>query len=355
MWEKGRGLQSYPGQSISSHWGAAAARHLWHLSSLKSFNQTGKLSSDLAKAVDQGLEIAKDVTAVSKTEWPPSKIVSCEDAYMVVRSGAAERLDEAISFVRAFVEAGKFDQPEKPGANPYYGGAVAQRQQAAYAAAVLFRSKQSSDMKHAIKLADFVTKQFTECGRLYSTVDSAAVIALLSELRQRSFGSGGKVEINGGKAISSDAIDWSETIKSIKVLEGVMTVQVGRLVEEDWSKFSSNVDIAVSLIKDKAVGKKFKLSDSAELVVTISGGYKEGDILWVCLPEALSRIFGGGQVKMFSLDFAGAKELSVPLAATGLTVAMDGETRPQHLAVCLRNMFEEERCGNPGLIPITVT
>jgi hypothetical protein len=126
-------------------------------------------------------------------------------------------------------------------------------------------------------------------------------------------------------------------------------------VEEDWSKFSSQVDISVSVIKDKSAQRKLKLSDSADLVVTISGGYKEGDLLWVCLPESVSRIFGGGQVKMFSIDFAGAKEVSIPLAATGLTMGMDGETRSQHLAVCLRNMFEEERCGNPGLIPITVT
>jgi hypothetical protein len=355
MWEKGRGLQAYPGQQISPHWGAAAARHLWHLSSLKSFARSGKLSSDLAKAVDQGLEIAKDVTAVSKAQWPPSKIVTCEDAYMVVRCGVAERLDEAISFVRTFVAAGNFDKPDQLPANPFYGGAVLQRQQAAYAAAVLFRSNQTADMKRAIKLADFVTKQFNESGRLYSTVDSAASIALLSELRQRSFGSGGKVEINGGAAISSDAANSSETIKSIKVLEGVLTVQVSRLVEEDWSKFSSQVDISVSVIKDKSAQRKLKLSDSADLVVTISGGYKEGDLLWVCLPEAVSRIFGGGQVKMFSIDFAGAKELSISLAATGLTKGMDGETRPQHLAVCLRNMFEEERCGNPGLIAITVT
>ena len=354
MWEKGQGLRAYPGRELSPHWGAAAARHLWHLSSLKSFAGSGKMSSDLAKAVNQGLEIAKDVTAVHKMEWPPSKIVSCEDAYMVVRSQVAERLDEAVSFVRTFVEAGNFDKPEKLPANPYYGGAVLQRQQAAYAAAVLFRSKQTADMRHAIKLADLVTRQFNESGRLYSTVDSAAAIALLSELRQRSFGSGGKVEINGGSASLADTADASETIKSIKVLEGVLAVQVSRLVEEDWSKFSSNADISVALMKDKSAQRKLKLSDNADLVVTIAGGYKEGDVLWVCLPEALSRIFGGGQVKMFSMDFAGAKEVSIPLAATGLTRGMDGEIHPQHMAVCLRNMFEEERLGNPGLIAITV-
>jgi hypothetical protein len=88
--------------------------------------------------------------------------------------------------------------------------------------------------------------------------------------------------------------------------------------------------------------------------VTIEGGYKPGDILWVALPDALSRVVGGGQVKQFSVDFEGQTTLRVPLAATGVTVGKTGQPGPARFAVCVRNMFEEERGGSPGTIEVTV-
>jgi len=79
-----------------------------------------------------------------------------------------------------------------------------------------------------------------------------------------------------------------------------------------------------------------------------------GDLLWVALPDALSRVVGGGQVKLFALDFAGANELRVSLAATGTTEGINHALQEQSLAICVRNMFNEERAGNPGLIKISV-
>lgn len=86
----------------------------------------------------------------------------------------------------------------------------------------------------------------------------------------------------------------------------------------------------------------------------LESGYKPGDLLWVCLPDALSRVVGGGQVKRFSLDFQGNDTLRVSLAATGVTVDRHGQPAPARFAVCVRNMFEEERGGNQGLLEVTV-
>jgi hypothetical protein len=44
----------------------------------------------------------------------------------------------------------------------------------------------------------------------------------------------------------------------------------------------------------------------------------------------------------------------VSLAATGVTVGPTGESAPARFAVCVRNMFEEERGGNPGVLEVTV-
>jgi hypothetical protein len=108
------------------------------------------------------------------------------------------------------------------------------------------------------------------------------------------------------------------------------------------------------LEKNNRAYRQFNVGDEINLKVKIEGGYKVGDLLWVCLPEALSRIIGGGQVKKFSIDFEGKDEVSVPLAATSITVNRDGGISPQHFAVCVRNMFEEERVGSPGLLDVSV-
>ena len=49
-------------------------------------------------------------------------------------------------------------------------------------------------------------------------------------------------------------------------------------------------------------------------------------------------------MKQFSLDFAGKNNLSIPLVVTSKIAGK------QHFALCVRNMFEEERAANPGLL-----
>jgi hypothetical protein len=106
--------------------------------------------------------------------------------------------------------------------------------------------------------------------------------------------------------------------------------------------------------RNGAPTRRLNALDAAELVVKIESGYKPGDLCWICLPDALSRVVGGGQVKRFSVDFCGQNEIRVPIAATGVTVGANGQEAPAHFAVCVRNMFEEERGGNPGFLEITV-
>ena len=60
-------------------------------------------------------------------------------------------------------------------------------------------------------------------------------------------------------------------------------------------------------------------------------------------------------MKRFAVDFAGQRKLRVSLAATGVTVGPNGESAPARFAVCVRNMFEEERGGNPGVLEVTVS
>ena len=54
----------------------------------------------------------------------------------------------------------------------------------AYAAAALLATKERSDLRLAIAATNYLTSQFNEEGRLYSTVDTAACLALLLGLRE---------------------------------------------------------------------------------------------------------------------------------------------------------------------------
>jgi hypothetical protein len=130
-------------------------------------------------------------------------------------------------------------------------------------------------------------------------------------------------------------------------------VQVAKEIIEDWSKFSAGVPMRLSLEKNGQPTRSLSSGDSVELRVVLEEGYKDGDLLWVCLPDALSRVIGGGQVKLFSVDFKGKSEVKINLAATGITVGAE-DSGSQKYAVCVRNMFNEERAGSPGLQEVTV-
>ncbi|MEM4251500.1 MAG: hypothetical protein QW828_06690 [Candidatus Bathyarchaeia archaeon] len=144
-------------------------------------------------------------------------------------------------------------------------------------------------------------------------------------------------------------------ISSIEVLEGTVLVEVHRIVEVDWSRFASNVQVRVSLEQNGQARRSFTTAETLNLRVQLQDGYQTGDLVWVCLPEALSRLVGGGQVKLFSIDFKGNQEVSIPLVTTSVTVNQDGQPGLQHFCVCVRNMFEEERVGNPGPLELSVT
>lgn len=354
LWEKGKGLRLYPDMPVNPPFSALAAQHLWHLQTLKAMTSGAKISKRLLEAIEKGLEIAADVSAALKIEYPPKKIQTCEQAYLVTQQTESVRINEAIEFIKAYLDdqrnsAFLQDRPEELGISVYA------RQQSAYAAAVLLKSRALRDRQVALKLADSVTRAFNNTGGLYSTVDSAAAIALLSELKKLNFSSSGIVSINGGPPIATDMVAPDMSIQKIEIVEGGVAVYARTLIEEDWSKLNSQTNITVELLNKEKVGQRnLKLADSVDLIVTIDDDYKDGDLLWVYLPEALSRIFGGVQVKMFSIDFKGQKQISISLAATGSSVNDSGEVKSQYLSICLRNMFNEERCGNPGLLPVTV-
>ena len=355
MWLKGKGFKSYPHTENvpNDYYGKAASRYLFNLESLRQISAS--IGPDLKSNLVKGLEMAKDTSAAYNFSWPPTEIQSCSDAYSVLVFGNGNGdSNKALNYVRGHLEQAESlkDYLASLPANPFCGAKVNARIQASYAAACLLRSGQPNDKRNALELTNTVISEFNESGRLYSTMDSTAAVALMTELMAAKVTGGGEVEIDGARISVAEAFDFPGTINSIKVLEGIAAVECQKEVIEDWNQYASTVKARIGLSKNGQIKQAFATGDTIELEVSLEEEYQDGDLLWVCLPDSLSRVTGGGQVKLFSMDFKGKSKLSIPLAATGRTGNNGKE--PQKFAVCVRNMFNEDRVGSPGLMEVRV-
>lgn len=353
MWLRSRGFKMYPDfrDEPNAYYGAKAARYLWNLALLEDF-ASGALSPALARGIDDGLTMASDATAAYDIEWPPKKPASCEDAYAAIRFGKGTPPSSLIELARKTGERLVAREASYDGAPV---GAVATRAEAAYAAAILLRAGGASERQLALSCANVVVSALGDEGRLYSTIDSVAAIALMAELSAaKVVGGGGEVELDGKRARVSEASGSSASPRKVRALDSVVSVLVTRVLEEDWESLRGDVPLRISLSKGMTAARSFSAGDALDLLVTLEAGYKPGDLIWICLPDALSRVVGGGQVKRFSVDLEGRTQLSVPLAATGVTKNKEGAEAPQKFSVCLRNMFEEERASSVGLLDVTV-
>ena len=343
MWLPGRGFKMYPDShnSPNEYWGTKAALYLQQLA-------LAPREGELGEAVAEALKMANDACRAYGLQWPPPSPRTCEQAYALARFGQEPAaLTAAIRLINGQLH------PQgglPPGA---LGGMVGMRAEGAYAAACLLRAGQG-ELGRALNLTNEVVKHLGPSGRLYSTVDSVAAIALMMELRAAGVvnegTAAGTVKVNGRQMPLSEATRLVEQIEEVEAGQGVVAVEVTRLIEENWEDFAAGVSLRVALERDGKARRTVCAGDALDLHVTIDEGYKAGDLLWVCLPDCLSRVVGGGQVKRFSVDFEEQPELRIPLAVTGVT-----PHGRQHFAVCLRNMFEEERAGSPGLLDVTVS
>ena len=360
----GGGFCMYPpeeGQTskVDTHY---APRGIQHLLNLPGAERSGIQEPALLEILRDIHALAKKGAAYYKLEVLPRAIHDCHDAYQVMtRSDAPRERDKAAAYAREklkekdgrmYVAVGE----RAPHFN-LYGQAVAQRQETAYAAATLLVGGQNADLPMAIAATNYLTSQLNEEGRLYSTVDTAACLALLLALREAGVvatGDGGSVAINGQQMKLAEALAYGEKVESIRCIEGVIAAQITSEVIEDWSSLKSALPVEVRLERDGRAQQRFKVGDALELVLSVPR-YEAGMVAHVCLPDALARIVGGGQVKRFSLDFSEKRTLRVPLAATGATSFPGAkQAGAQHWAVIVRNMFKEEQVGNPGLLKVVV-
>ncbi|MHB2015522.1 MAG: tetratricopeptide repeat protein [Candidatus Xenobia bacterium] len=337
----GRGFKFYPEAPAvpNTPYGRKAAINLRYLAVLQ---DAPHLTPALRAGIEDAIRMAEDALNAYGESWPDSKTDTPEAAYMALRFSPDTRVrEQAVASARRHAAA----IPK--------GKAVERRIDSAYCAATLQRAR--VDLPRALQLANEVFKDLRPDGNLHSTIDSVAAISLMAELQATGIGSKATAEINGRLVSTDQVLESAEPVREVVAKDGVVAIEVLRVVEEDWSRFSATVPLTVTLEKQGHPGRRFKVGDAVDLVVRLEGGYQAGDLVWFCLPDALTRVVGGGQVKRFAVDFAGSSQVRVPLVATNPTVDGRGEPGPQRWAVCVQNMYDEERAGNPGLLEVTVT
>jgi hypothetical protein len=353
-----------------------------HLLTLPSAERADSASKALRTILADIRAMALDAAAYYKIAYPPREIQDCHAAYQVLVNASAQvDKDKAAAFVRRrLTEHGGqtyVDVPVDQAAYRLGGQAVATRAETAYAAAALLATKEPADLARAIAATNYLTSQLNEEGRFYSTIDTAAGLALLLGLREAGIVTGGdtgRVVVNGQEMSLAHALTMQDKVEALRCIEGVIAAQVTSEVIEDWRTFKSQLPVTARLEREGQVQERFKVGDALDLVISVPR-YEPGLVAHVCLPDALARVVGGGQVKRFSLDFCEQNSLRIPLAVVGTThlpMIKDGEAENtllqwsgiadrnndtasvQHWAVIVRNMFKEEQIGNPGLLEVTV-
>ncbi len=339
MRARGKGFYLYPAvRTVSDYYSRLTVRYLWTLRQLQGLEG---LPASLRRAAAEGVSLADAAGKDHEITPAPRAPMTIAEAYAAATAEGGDR-GAARSFLAEQIRVEGKEVTLKR-----YDHAVANRAALAYGAAALIAL---GDLKRGLTIANAVTRQLNEQGALYSTVDSVAALALLIELRKARVlaEGGGRLKVNGREMSAVQAAELGDQVESAEVLEGVAAVEVCLRREEDWSSFGSDVPLQVGL-RGSATGARInavKPGQRVDLRVELPEGYTPGDLVHVTLPAALSRIEAGAKVKRFSVDFEGKSELSLPLVATSKV------TGKQHFAVCLRNMFEEERAASPGLLVI---
>ncbi|TNE47371.1 MAG: hypothetical protein EP343_19545 [Deltaproteobacteria bacterium] len=357
MWLKGRGFRMYPNSppEPNAYWGPLASNYLRYVALLQEIEPDG-CSPALMEAVEACLVMAKDTAKGYKQTWPPEKARTPEQAYAMFRFGQDEATQQrALQWADQQARKLLDTKPMSTSLMPWMSGAVGFRTQDAYLAATLFAGGQDEHRDSALRLTNRVVDALDENGRLYSTTDSVAAIALFLALNKL-----GLLDRPGHVRLDQQSLSLEEALQSphqpseMECSSGLVLVEVVRRHEERWDAFSSDVPLSVHLEQEGKTVQRCAPGETLTLVVELTQGYHDGDLLWVCLPDSLARLSGGGQVKRFSVDFQGESHVRVPLAAVAPTGVDGDELLSHHYAVCVRNMFTQERVGNPGLLRVTV-
>lgn len=335
MWMEGQGFSLYPNPlSVNKYWGKTASEHLLKLDLFTELKKSRRYKNVTARALEMARDCGRSFTLKRR-----SVIKSAEKAYgvLALESSSVDEREKAESYI--------FSALSKIGKRSVN---VADRAERAFIAASLLRMKTETALSSACRVYNDLSQHLTEAGRLYSSYDSIALLILLWELERRGIGHIGaegktKVRVDGELvSLSENGVESCDGFNCIEVLTGAVIVEQSKRRTLSWDKLTSNFKTKITL--RGAQGRpSYRVGDRITLNCAISKGYVPGDLIHVSLPACLSRQVGGGQIREFSIDFKGRSQLIIPLFVNDSTRDSKGRLGTQSIALCVRNMFDEDR------------
>lgn len=322
-----QGFYYYNGGTSFNYWASkVAGKRIGLISKIL----PSKLPSDVQKAVNSLLEmgrVAENHVSTDNSGWYQSYFTASEqekkyfDGDFKESEKTAEKLLalDPVSFSRAKAEAG-------------------------FCAASLIKAKK---LDIGIDLANAVARSMKGGNGWHGTCDLLAYMFMVLELKDSGIVSGGKaskLKVNGKTVTLEDAIA-TDDVNDVEATTGPVALRVNRLEKINLFKRASDLQMKVELKGKKAT---FRPGDLVTLSISLPDGYTNGDVACVALPNSLSKIVSGAQIKKFQIDFAGKSELEIELIATSHS------DKPERWATVVRNMYDSERIGSVGLMTVEV-
>jgi DNA-binding transcriptional MerR regulator len=322
MYSQGRGFAYYPGGSVNEWASATTARRVLQVSAMLDGT---RVPPDIKQAVASLKDMANDVSR-AHGGLGAETTGKMESAYFA-RRGVSD------SDVRAVLDG--------LGAQAY-----AYKAEACYCAAALLAAGSLDD---GIRVANEAAKAMggANGGGWHGTVESLAYMHLVNELRKAGVVPGAKgthVKIDGEKVPLEAAVGKSDA-SVVEAVDGAVALRVNRIEKIRFDEARSNVPIVVELKPD---GDRIRAGNTAKLVVKLSDGYKQGDVLCVALPDCLSQVVGGALAKKIQVDFSGKDSIEIQVAVH----EADG---PQRWSSVVRNMYDGSRLGSVGTQLVNVS
>lgn len=338
------GFAMYPGQrQPNDYWGKGAYRHLVGMRPLQQFfSGNGGFNGDISGLVDRIGQLA-DWGAGVYGALPQGPLQSCHDAYLA----SIDRPGEALDHVRTRWETVE-DDDGLCGRVPSGDGAVGTRAETCYAAAVLLSDAEGNQRlrQELIGTLRWIGAQMKGSGRLYSTVDSGALVAFLAAARTHGLMATGIVRLDDGDPVNTakaNGLIKDALPKRVMCVSAQAHMFVDGVFEREIPP--STVTQSISVAFEVAGGRTTEttLGDDVDLYID-AGQYEPGMVAHVVLPPCLACEEGGVRLQMFQRDFEGQSRLRVRCRAIAPTA--DG---PEHGMVVVRNMFVEERIDPLGI------
>lgn len=335
-WRDG-GFAAYPGDAEACPLvGRRAYRHLATMARLRRWLlPVPGMRADVAVILERVLELLSRAERVYG--WSAGGTLdSCEEAWLALENRHGREAALRLALERWTVRNGA--------RGPYGfvsgpGGAVGDRAETCYAAAILLDDEEQRELRSGEILGtlDWLGSQMTEDGRLYSSIDSAALLVLLASARELFVP--GVVQVDGGPPVAvaqAPAFLGRGLPGRIRCVDGPVILRVDQEPVPGTPIIPGSSAFRVSLEEGgRAIEEAVTLEDRLELVVEATE-VRPGLFVGVTLPPCLALDERSGAGQVFERDFEGSPRLRIPLRA----VECSGG-RAWHGVVTLRDMFDE--------------